>query len=54
MSFDFNEFVHPWCGPWVPTVCEILAALALFFIGRKVLKTFIKGIKSFMVKKGWI
>jgi small conductance mechanosensitive channel len=52
MSFDFNEIVTSLVRTLGTYGLRILAALALFFIGRKVLKTFIKGIKSFMVKKG--
>ena len=52
MNLDFNEIVTSLVQTLSTYGLRIIAALALFFIGRKVLKAVIKGIKSFMVKKG--
>jgi len=52
MNLDFTEIATSLVQTLSTYGLRIIAALALFFIGRKVLKAIIKAIKSFMVKKG--
>ncbi len=52
MNFNVNEITTSLVQTLSHYGLRILAALALFFVGRKILKTVIKAIKSFMTKKG--
>jgi small conductance mechanosensitive channel len=52
MNFDFNEILTSLVRTLSSYGLRILAALGLFFAGRRLLKAFIKAVRAFMVKRG--